>query len=114
MSYFFNRVESTGSPINTTFDPVTSENMKLKAITIKVDAAPTTAENFVLTLISGQPGSNFDVVIYSIDLSAASTTDDVNTDINLPLANGDALKATYTNTDQRTIGAQVIMTSGSD
>jgi hypothetical protein len=111
MSYFFNRVESTGSPINTTFDPVTSENMKLKAITIKVDVAPTTAENFVLTLISGQAGTNFNVVLYSIDLSAASTTDVLNADINLPLANGDALRATYTNTDQRTMGVQVIMTN---
>lgn len=114
MSYFFNRVESEGNPIDTTFNPVTSNNMKLKALTVKVDVAPTTSENLVLTLRSGQGGTNLDVVLYSLDLSLASTTDDVNTDINLPLANGDTLQITYANTDQRVIGAQVIMTSGSD
>jgi hypothetical protein len=84
--------------------------MKLKAMTTHVSAAPTTSENLTLTLISSHAGSAFDTVIYTIDLAAASTVDDVNTNIDLPLVKGDALKLTYPNTDGGTLGIQVILT----
>jgi len=112
MAYFFNTIES-GNPIDTTFDPITSHGMKLKTITTKVNAAPTTSENLVLSLVS-RLGAAFNVEIYSLDLAAASTTDDVNTDINLPLDKGDALRVVYPNTERGTFGIQVILTSGGD
>ncbi len=113
MSYFFLRHLSEGNEINETFDPVTSSGLKLKTITVKVGAAPTTSENLVLTLQSAA-GTEYNVVIYTIDLSAASTTSVLSTDINLPLAKGDTFTLTYTNTDGNTIGVQVILSSGGD
>lgn len=95
-----------GGAIAHTFGPVTSP-MYLRELRVHVSAAPTTSENFTLTLRSAD-GAEHDVVIYKIDLSSASTTDIVNTDLGLLLLTGDELEVTYTNTDGRTIGVQLI------
>ncbi len=112
MAYFTHRHLSEGVPINITFPVTTSDNLMLRAMTTKINTAPTTSEDLVLTLISAEPGANYDTVIYRVDLAAASTTDDINTGIDLPLVRGDTFKLTYLNTDGRTIGIRVIMSSG--
>jgi|GEM_PF-5815888 hypothetical protein len=95
-----------GGAIAHTFGPVTSP-MYLKELRVHVSAAPTTSENFTLTLRSVD-GAEHDLVIYKIDLSAASTTDIFNTDFGMLLLPGDELAVSYINTDGRTIGVQLI------
>jgi hypothetical protein len=75
-----------------------------------VDTAPTTSEYLTITLASAG-GSQYDAVLYKIDLSAASTTDIVITpaDLGIPLLTGDALKTTYANTDARRIGVSLLL-----
>lgn len=113
MSYFFLREESEGGAIDATFDPVTSHGLKLKSMTTHVDAAPTTSENLTLTRISAS-GTKFNTIVYKIDLAAASTVDDVNTDINLPIAKGDAFRLAYLNSDGNKLGIEIALSSGGD
>lgn len=95
-----------GGAIAHTFGPATS-SMYLKELRVHVSAAPTTSENFTLTLRSAD-GAEHDLVVYKIDLAAASTTDVFNNDLDVLLLTGDEIEVTYTNTDGRTIGVQLI------
>jgi len=79
----------------------------LKELRIHVSAAPTTAGSFTVRLDSVE-GAAHDLLIYSIDLSTASTTDVFNNDLELLLVPGDALDVAYANADGRTIGVQLI------
>ena len=97
-----------GGAIAQTFAP--SGPLWLRGLLIHVSAAPTTAGSFTVTLDS-QFGAAYDTVLYSIDLSTASTTDVFNNDLELLLEAGDALDVAYANADGRTIGVQLIFES---
>ena len=74
-------------------------------------AAPTTSENFTITL-DANAGPNYDVLLYSLDPSAASTTDIFwQPDQPIVLEGGDAIDVVYANTDTRTWGVQVTVES---
>ena len=99
-------IESEGGAIDFTTGALTGPQT-LSAILVHVDVAPTTSESLTVTLDSVD-GSKYDTVLYSIDL--ATLTSIVYTDISLPLWTGDALRVTYTNTDQREIGVRLVLT----
>ena len=80
---------------------------RVTAVTLHLDAAPTTSEAFTIT-INAQAGAAYDTLAYSIDLSAGSVTDVLwQPDEFLYLIAGDALDVAYTNTDADTFGLQV-------
>jgi len=95
-----------GGAIAETFGPVTGPTV-LKELRLHLSAAPTTAGAFTVRLDSVD-GAAFDVLVYSIDPSTASTTDVFNNDLELLLTPGDALDLAYANADGRTIGVQLI------
>lgn len=105
MSYRHAITNSEGGAIDFDTGPLTGPQT-LSAILIKVDTAPTTSESLTVTLDSVD-GSAYDVLLYSKDLSGLTGV--ANTDINLPLFDGDALKVAYTNTDQRTVGVRLVL-----
>lgn len=103
------RIYADGVAINDTSGAMTS-NCYLDAVLVHVNTAATTSEYLTVTLDS-VAGEAHDVVLYKIDLAAASTTDIVITpsDLNVPLLTGDALKTTYANTDKRRIGMTYLL-----
>ena len=79
----------------------------LRHVTLALNAAPTTSENFTITL-NANAGAAYDVLLYSLDLAAGSTTDLVwFPDEPLYLEGGDAVDVAYTNTDTGTYGLQI-------
>lgn len=75
---------------------------RLVSVTLNLDAAPTTSENFTITL-DAVAGSAYDTLLYSLDLSAGSTTDVLwFPDQPLWLQTGDAIDVVFTNTDGNT------------
>jgi hypothetical protein len=80
---------------------------KLISVTLHMSAAPTTSENFTITL-DANAGAGYDTLLYSIDLSAASVTDLVwFPDEPMLLEGGDAIDVAYENTDVGTYGMQI-------
>ena len=85
----------------------TGETYRLVSVTTKFSAAPTTAENYVVTL-NADAGSGYDVTLYSVDPSVDATTAIVwFPDGRLLIQGGDAIDVTYTNTDTVTYGIQI-------
>ena len=106
MTAYRHTILSEGAAINDTFDALTSAQ-RLVGMTVHVDAAPTTSEDFTVTLNSSL-GAQYDTILYSLDLSTGSTTDVLYTEFNLPLFPGDAVTTTYTNTDANTVAVVLI------
>lgn len=100
---------ATGSGVlDMTHSVPAREAQQLISVTLHLSAAPTTSENFTITLDSGQ-GSAFDVLLYSLDLSTASTVNLVwQPDAPFYLLDGDAVDVKYTNTDARVYGATIV------
>lgn len=107
MARYAHRILATGGPISDVMPAVTSER-RLTGFTAHLSAAPTTSEYLTVTLDS-IAGAEYDTVVYKADLAAASTTDIVYTDANLPLMIGDTLRVTYANSNTRTIGLTLIL-----
>ena len=98
---------SGSGPINATHVVPVGKTYQLVSVSLNMSAAPTTSENFVIAL-DAQAGAAYDVTLYSLDLSTASTTDVFWwPDQTTYLHGGDAVDVTYTNTDGRTYGAQI-------
>ena len=77
-------------------------------ITLNLNLAPTTSESLTVT-INSVSGAAYDTLIYSLDLSTASTTDLLwQPSEDLWLMPGDSLDIAYTNTDKRTYGLSVV------
>jgi hypothetical protein len=81
---------------------------RVKQVTVKFSSAPTTSEPLTISLNSVS-GSDFDVLLYTVDPSVAALTSivwvpDGGAMILLP---GDSLDVAYTNTDTRTYGVIV-------
>lgn len=106
-SYKRHTISTVGGPIADTFGPVVSETI-LDTLTIHFSSAPTTAGYLTLTLDSAAGGA-FDTVLYRIDPSTNSTTDVFASALGLLLVPGDALRTTYANADNRTIGVTLGM-----
>jgi hypothetical protein len=85
-----------------------TSDRRLVALTVHVNTAPTTGDVFSVILDS-RHGAEYDTTLYSITLSSASTVNVLKSDFNLPLTVGDALRVTFTNTDGRVFGIQLIM-----
>jgi len=84
-----------------------SATYQLISVTMHADAAATTSENLTITL-NANAGAAYDTLLYSLDLSAASTVDLVwYPDEPLLLEGGDAVDVAFTNTDTDTYGVQI-------
>jgi len=82
---------------------------RLVSVSLNMSAAPTTSENFTITL-DANAGAAYDVLLYSLDLSTGSTTDVVwFPDEMMLLEAGDAVDVAYANTDVGTYGVQITM-----
>jgi len=80
---------------------------RLVSLTLHFSAAPTTSEDFTITLNSNT-GATYDTLLYSLDLSVGSTVDLVwipDSDIFLEI--GDSVDIAYPNTDTGTYGVQL-------
>ena len=104
--YFKDAFVVAGGAVAHTFGPVTSET-RLRDLLVHANTAPTTVGDFTLPLDSVN-GSEHDLKLYALNLAAAATTDVFNTDLDLLLLPGDALKVAYANADGRTLGVQLI------
>ena len=83
--------ESMTVPVGATY--------RLVSVSLKLDIAPTTSENYTLTL-NANAGGAWDVLLYSVDPAAGSDTDIVwMPDEELFLEGGDAVDAAYAGTD---------------
>jgi hypothetical protein len=79
---------------------------QLISVSLKVDVAPTTSEDFVVTLNSAG-GDVYDVPLYTLDLSITGVTSLVwLPDQPLYLVGGDSLDVAWTNTDARQWGLE--------
>lgn len=83
-----------------TVDKVT----KVHAIRFHLSAAGATAENLVVS-IDSDDGTAYDTVLFSNDMNGSS---DYYNDSEVNLRAGDDLKVTYTNTDGRTWGLEIL------
>lgn len=80
---------------------------RLISVTCNFNAAPTTSEDFIVTL-NLNAGAAYDSVLYTRDPSSPSTKSIVWTPGDeIRLEPGDAIDVTYTNTDTRTYGVQI-------
>lgn len=85
---------------------------RLGVVRLHLSAAPTTSEDFVIT-VDSVLGATYDTMLYSVDLSASSVVDLVldSNDFGVAqdLSAGDKLSVTYTNTDTRTWSAEILL-----
>lgn len=80
---------------------------ELLGVTVKFSSAPTTAGSLTVTLDSVS-GAAYDVVLYSVDPSAAAATSIVWSNDGLArFAEGDAIVVAYANADNRTYGVSI-------
>ena len=99
---------ATGSgAISTSYAPLAA--FWLQSVTLHFGTAPTTSENFTITL-NANDGPAYDTVLRAVDLSAASTVDLVYKPDDGPLLceSGDAIDVAYTNTDAGTFGLRIV------
>lgn len=107
MAKYVHRILSEGAAISDTMPVLTSER-RLVAVTVHCNTAASTAENLSFTLDSGA-GSEYDCVLYAVDLGTGTLSNAFKSDFNLPLLPGDSIKTTYTNTDALTMGIQLLL-----
>jgi len=83
------------------------QHYRLVSVSCNFNAAPTTSEVFTVTL-DANAGAIYDLLLYSLDPSAAATTDILwQPDEEIILEGGDAVDVQYDNTDARNYGAQI-------
>ena len=83
------------------------ETYKLISVSLLMSAAPTTSEDFTITL-DAKASAPYDVLLYTLDLASGSITNLVwfPDEVTL-LEGGDAIDVAYTNTDTGTYGLQI-------
>ena len=81
----------------------------LDAITLHLSAAPTTSQDFTITL-NANDGAAYDTLLYGLDLSLSSVTDLVYTPDDGPLLceAGDSIDVAWLNGDGRTFGLRIV------
>ena len=83
------------------------QSYRLISFTLNCSAAPTTSENLTITL-DAYPGAIYDTLLYSLDLSAGSTTDLLwQPDPEVLLEGGDVIVVAWANSDAVNWGAQL-------
>ena len=93
-------------PIARSYNTPAEHAARLISVTVNFDIAPTTSENLTLTYNSAN-GNDYDLLLYTLDVSAAATTDILwQPDEELMFVPGDALDVAYTGTDGRTYGLE--------
>ena len=103
--YRFN--ESDFGPITLTGPVPAGTRWQLISVSCNFATAPTTAEDFTITLDSGA-GAPYDLRLYTVDPGTTSTSDILwQPDQELYLENGDAILVEYDNTDGRLHGTQI-------
>lgn len=86
-----------------------TKRFRLICVTCHLDAAPTTSEDFVVTL-DALDGAAYDTVLMSVDPSLVSATDVVYIpDGDLIVEAGDQIAIAYTNTDGNTYGTRIVI-----
>lgn len=110
------KTTATGSgAIAATFTAIKA--CRLTSVTCKLDAVPATSENFTVTL-DAKAGAAYDVLLYSIDPSAAAATSATNIVLTsehwgeIWLQTGDAVTVAYANTDTATYGVEITVIEG--
>jgi len=104
------RTAATGlGPIAETFLVPAGATYQVVSVSLNLNLAPTTAENFTVSL-DAYDGVLYDVVLYALDLTTGATTDLV-WQPNEPFyaCSGDAIDVTWANTDGRTWGLLVTL-----
>ena len=77
---------------------------RLISVSVNFDIAPTTSENLTITLDDAN-GNDYDLLLYTLDVSAGATTDILwQPDEELMLVGGDAIDVAYAGSDARTYG----------
>ena len=77
---------------------------RLISVSCNFNLAPTTSENFTITLDDAY-GNDYDLLLYTLDVSAGATTDILwQPDEELMLVGEDAIDVAYVGTDARTYG----------
>ena len=80
---------------------------RLVSVSCNFNAAPTSSENFTITL-DANAGSAYDLLLYTLDPGTASVTDILwQPDEEIILEGGDEIDVQYDNTDARLYGAQI-------
>lgn len=83
------------------------QHYRLVSVSCNFNAAPTTSENFTITL-DMHAGAAYDLLLYTLDVSAGSTTDILwQPDEEILLEGGDQIRVAFPNTDARIYGAQI-------
>lgn len=95
---------SGAGPITSSMNVPSDHAYRLISVSVNFNLAPTTAENLTITLNDAN-GNAFDLLLYTLDVSAGATTDILwQPDEELMLVGGDAIDVAYTGTDARTWG----------
>ena len=83
---------------------------RLMSVTCHFSAAPTTSEDFTITL-DALAGAEYDTLLYSVDPSVTSATDIIwfPDGWELMTTGGDVIDAAFANTDLVTYGVQVTL-----
>lgn len=121
-TWYFPVLDSNGKLVfgdTTAFDTATGSaaianatapaaKFRLLRVELHLSAAPTTSEDFTITLDAGD-GANYDVNLYTLDLSAGSTTSlIVEFGKGYEYESDDEIDIAYTNTDTGTYGLRVV------
>ena len=95
---------SGNGPITRSMTVPADHAYRLISVSCVFDIAPTTSENLTIT-VDDANGNNFDVLLYTLDVSAGATTDILwQPDEELMLVGGDAIDVAYAGSDARTYG----------
>ena len=102
------KVNGTGAAaIATSLTVPVGDTYRLLSVSCKFNVAPTTAEEFTITL-DAKAGSTYDVLLYTVDPSVTAVTDIYwQPDDAIYLEGGDAIDVAYANSDLRTYGIQI-------
>ena len=94
--------------VATSIKPPSGTAFQLYGFYLNLSSAPTTSENFTVTLDSGG-GAAYDTNIYTRDLTVGSVTDVVKMfDEPIICTGGDEIDFAWANTDTRTYGLTII------
>ena len=106
MSDVLKQNASGSGPLSESLAVDEAKTYQLISVTLLVDIAPTTSENFVIA-IAPAAGPDFNVPLYTLDLSIIGVTSIVwQPDQPYYLIGGDLLNITWTNTDDRLWGLE--------
>lgn len=109
MGTILRKAASGNGPIAESFGVPVGDVYRLISVTLGLNLAPTTSEDYTITL-DAVDGGNYDALLYSLDIGAGGYEDVVwQPDELLYLMGGDGLDVVWANTDNRTWGLLITM-----